>query len=73
MTTHNTDYDWNDKLQDEGSWNRIKGKVREEWGELTDQGLEQARGNWEQFKGYVQQKTGAAADAVERKVKAVFD
>ena len=68
-----SDYDWNDRLQDEGSWNRIKGKVREEWAEVTDQELEEVRGNWEQFKGFVQQKTGTAADAVERKLAQLFD
>ncbi|NND03350.1 MAG: CsbD family protein [Acidimicrobiia bacterium] len=71
-TNTTTDYDWNDKLQDEGSWNRIKGKVREEWAEFTDQELEEVRGNWEQFKGFVQQKTGAAADKVEQKLREIF-
>lgn len=71
--THDTMYDWNDKLQDEGAWNRIKGKVREEYGDVTDQQFEEVRGNWEQFKGFVQQKTGETADAVERKFRSLFD
>ncbi len=70
--TFDTDYDWNDKLQDEGTWDRIKGKAREEWGELTDQEMEEARGNWDQFKGYVKQKTGQTADAIERKFREWF-
>ncbi len=68
QNVHDTDYDWNDRLQDDGAWNRLKGKVRERWGEITDQELEEARGNWEQFKGFIQQKTGEAADTVERKL-----
>lgn len=68
-----TDYDWNDKLQDDGAWNQIKGKIREEWAEVTDQELEQVRGNWEQFKGFVQEKTGAAADTVEKTLKDLFN
>ncbi len=71
-TNTTTEYDWNDKLQDQGSWNRIKGKIREEWAEVTDQELEEVRGNWEQFKGFVQQKTGAAADTVETKLRELF-
>lgn len=61
------DYDRNDRLQDEGQWDKFKGKAREEWGELTDQEMEQARGNWEQFVGTVKEKTGQTADAIERK------
>lgn len=72
MTTHDADYDWNDRLQDEGRWDQAKGKIREEWGELTDQELEEARGNWEQFTGYVKEKTGESADAVEAKLKQWF-
>lgn len=68
-----TDYDWNDKLQDDGAWNQIKGKIREEWAEVTDQELEEVRGNWEQFKGFVQEKTGAAADTVEKTLKDLFN
>ncbi len=71
--TQDTDYDWNDRLQDEGSWNRIKGKIREEWAEVTDQELEEARGNWEQFKGLVEEKTGQAGDAIERKLDELFN
>lgn len=71
-TTQDTSYDWNDKLQDEGAWNRLKGKVRAEYGDVTDQEFEQVRGNWEQFKGFVQQKTGEASDTIENKLKELF-
>ncbi len=64
-TAFDTDYDWNDKMQDEGTWDRIKGKAREKWGELTDDEMDEARGNWEQFKGRIKQKTGETADNVE--------
>ncbi len=71
-TTFDTDYDWNDRLQDEGTWDQIKGKAREEWAELTDQELEEVRGNWDQFKGFLKEKTGETADAIERKFREWF-
>ncbi len=71
-TSYDTDYDWNDRLQDEGTWDQVKGKIREEWGEVTDQELEQVRGNWDQFKGFVKEKFGHGADTVERKFKEWF-
>ncbi|REK19260.1 MAG: CsbD family protein [Actinobacteria bacterium] len=54
-------------LQQEGNWEQFKGKAREEWGELTDQELEQARGNWEQFVGTVKEKTGETKENIEQK------
>lgn len=59
--------DTSKRLQDEGTWQRFKGKAREAWGDLTDQELEQARGNWDQFVGTVKEKTGEASEAIERK------
>lgn len=67
MQEHDWKYDWNDRLQDEGTWDRVKGNIRAEWGDLTDQEADQARGNWDQFVGTVKQKTGETADAIERK------
>jgi uncharacterized protein YjbJ (UPF0337 family) len=60
-------HDWSDRLQDQGTWDRVRGNIRSTWGDLTDQEVEQARGNWEQFVGTVKQKTGETADAIERK------
>ncbi len=63
--------EWHEKLQNEGTWQNLKGKLREEWAELTDDELEEARANWDQFVGTVKEKTGAAAETVETKVKAL--
>lgn len=66
---HDWEYDWNERLQDEGTWDRVKGNIRTEWGDLTDQETQQARGNWEQFVGTVKEKTGETAETIERKFK----
>lgn len=72
MTTHDTEYNWNDRMRDEGAWQRAQGKIREEWGEVTDDELEEVRGNWDQLVGLGKQKTGETADAVETKLKQWF-
>jgi len=54
--------------QTEGRWKEIKGKIREKWGQLTDDELDQVRGRWDQLTGLVQRKTGAAREQVERDV-----
>lgn len=63
-----SDTDRSTRLQQEGTWDQFKGKAREQWGDLTDQELEQARGNWDQFIGTVKEKTGETAETIECKV-----
>ena len=49
----------------EGNWNEIKGKLRQKWGQLTDDDLPQIRGDAEQIIGIIQRKTGEAREAIE--------
>jgi len=49
----------------QGSWNQVKGKIRDRWGELTDDELQSAKGNLEQLVGLIQRKTGETRSAIE--------
>jgi len=49
----------------QGNWHAIKGKIREKWGQLTDDDLESFDGSTEHLVGTIQQKTGAARDYIE--------
>jgi uncharacterized protein YjbJ (UPF0337 family) len=42
----------------EGKWKEMRGQVKELWGKLTDDELEQAGGNADQIIGLLQQKYG---------------
>ena len=48
----------------EGHWQEIKGKLRNRWGQLTDDELQQARGDVEQLIGTIQRRTGEARDSI---------
>jgi uncharacterized protein YjbJ (UPF0337 family) len=48
-----------------GSWNQIKGKLRERWGQVTEDELEEARGNADQLVGLIQQRTGETRAEIE--------
>lgn len=50
----------------EGNWNQIKGKLREKWGEVSQDDLQQVKGNVDQLVGLIQKKTGEARDKVEK-------
>ncbi len=49
----------------QGSWNKLRGKVKEKWGNLTDDDLQAQGGNIDQIVGKIQQKTGESREAIE--------
>jgi uncharacterized protein YjbJ (UPF0337 family) len=51
------------KLQ--GQWNELAGKIKEKWGQLTDDDLRISNGNIEQVIGRIQQRTGQSREAIE--------
>lgn len=49
----------------DGSWNQIKGKLRQRYGQLTDDDLNFAEGKGEELLGRLQSKLGLGADQLE--------
>ncbi len=49
----------------QGDWNRIKGKLRAKWGQLTDNDLDRVHGDVEQIIGLIQQKTGQTRSEIQ--------
>lgn len=56
-----------------GNWNVFKGKLREKWGELTDDELDRAQGQREQLIGNIQRKVGQPRNDVESVVNEYAD
>ena len=52
-----------------GNWTQFKGKVKEQWGKLTDDDLARMDGNRDQLVGALQEKYGIAKDEAERQIK----
>jgi uncharacterized protein YjbJ (UPF0337 family) len=53
-----------------GNWKQLKGRLREQWGKLTDDDLDVIAGKREQLLGRIQQRHGIAKDEAERQVQA---
>jgi uncharacterized protein YjbJ (UPF0337 family) len=51
-----------------GHWKQVKGKVREQWGRLTDDDLAVIAGRRHQLLGRIQQRHGLARDEAERQL-----
>jgi uncharacterized protein YjbJ (UPF0337 family) len=57
----------------EGKWKEMKGKVKEQWGKLTDDDLDRAEGKAERLIGLLQQRYGYARDEAEREYQRFSD
>lgn len=53
-----------DKLRIKGNWNELKGRAKQEWGDLTDDDLLYVEGKEDELLGRIQQKTGRTKDEV---------
>ncbi|SNS05167.1 Uncharacterized conserved protein YjbJ, UPF0337 family [Belliella buryatensis] len=54
------------ELKIKGNWNELKGKLKEKFGELTDDDLAYAEGQEDQLLGKIQKKTGAAKEELTK-------
>jgi len=50
----------------QGQWNKVRGQVKERWGQLTDDDLQIHGGNIDQLVGKIQQRTGETRESIER-------
>lgn len=57
------------KDQAEGGWKQMKGKVKEKWGNLTDDDLTAIEGSRDQLAGRIQQRYGIAKEEAEKQVR----
>jgi uncharacterized protein YjbJ (UPF0337 family) len=52
------------KLQFKGSWNEIKGKLKQQYAQLTDDDLKYAEGKDDELIGRLQKRLGKSAEEV---------
>jgi uncharacterized protein YjbJ (UPF0337 family) len=56
-----------------GQWMQLKGKVRQQWGQLTDDEIDQMQGNSEMLIGRIQERYGRSREEAEREVDRWLD
>lgn len=60
-----------DKLELEGKWNEIKGKVKQAYADLTEDDLKHEEGKDDELLGKLQQKTGKTRDELVTWIKSL--
>jgi uncharacterized protein YjbJ (UPF0337 family) len=54
--------------QASGKWKQFRGRVKEQWGDLTDDELDKAEGNRDYLIGKVQERYGLSKEEVQRRL-----
>ncbi|ABE43103.1 CsbD family protein [Polaromonas sp. JS666] len=54
----------------EGNWLQLKGKIKEQWGKLTDDDLDVIAGKRDQLLGRIQERHGLSKEEAEEQFKA---
>lgn len=59
------------KLTFKGDWNQVKGKLKQTYGQLTDDDLVYAEGKDDELVGRLQKKLGVAKDVITRLISQI--
>lgn len=52
-----------------GNWKQFQGKVKTQWGKLTDDHLDQIKGQRDSLVGKIQETYGISKDEAEKQIK----
>ena len=57
------------KEQAAGSWKELKGKIKQQWGKLTDDDLTVLEGASDELSGRIQKRYGIAKEEAEKQIE----
>jgi len=60
-------------LKIKGNWNVLKGKLKQEYGDLTDNDLAYVEGREDELLGIIQKKTGKSKEEIAGKIRKWLD
>jgi uncharacterized protein YjbJ (UPF0337 family) len=58
-----------EKLNVKGSWNEVKGKLKQKYGQLTDDDLTFAEGKEDELYGRLQQRLGKTKEEIRHEIE----
>jgi uncharacterized protein YjbJ (UPF0337 family) len=60
-----------DRLEIKGNWNILKGKIKQKYGNLTDDDLTYTEGKEDELLGRIQERTGKTREEVIREIRSL--
>jgi uncharacterized protein YjbJ (UPF0337 family) len=64
----NSDMDSALKKKWDGRWDQLKGKVKQTWGDVTDDDCDVAEGQYDELVGRIKSRTGETEEAIQRRL-----
>jgi uncharacterized protein YjbJ (UPF0337 family) len=55
--------------QTEGTLQKIRGKIRSTWGDITDDDIDRVKGNMDELVGTIKQKTGESEEKIRDRLR----
>jgi uncharacterized protein YjbJ (UPF0337 family) len=62
-----------DKNIFKGKWKEIKGKIKQQWGKLTDDEITQIEGNYDELEGALQKSYGYDKEHAKREIESFIE
>ena len=59
------------KLKMRGSWNEVKGRLKQKYGDLTDDDLTYAEGKEEELYGRLQKRLGKTKEDIKKEIERI--
>lgn len=56
------------KWKAKGNWNILKGKLKQAYGQLTDDDLKEIEGDGQEAAGVIQKRTGESREEIEKRL-----
>jgi len=57
----------------QGNWKEVKGKIKHQWGKLTDNDITQMKGSYEELSGTLQKRYGYQQDQAKKEIDKFID
>lgn len=54
-----------------GGWREFRGAIQKEWGNLTDDELDQSQGRFDELVGSIQRRYGGSREQIERRLREI--
>jgi len=57
----------------QGKWKEIKGKVKQQWGKLTDDDISRIEGTYDELEGIIQKRYGYQKDKAKAEIDSFLE
>jgi len=57
----------------EGNWDQLKGKIKKQWGKLTDNDMDEMEGSYDELVGKIKETYGCTQEDIEKQLNTIIN